>query len=56
MESDTGEGEAVKGRTDPVKKLMWSGLLAGVTAAVSIVANRAASAVWRRMFDEEPPE
>jgi hypothetical protein len=56
MESETGDGEAVKGKTDPVKKLMWSGLLAAVSAAVSVVANRAASAVWRRMFDEEPPE
>jgi hypothetical protein len=56
MESETGDGETVKARIDPVKKLMWSGLLAGVSAAVSVVANRAASAVWRRMFDEEPPE
>ena len=39
-----------------MKKLMWSGLLAAVSAAVTIVANRAASAIWRRLFDEEPPE
>jgi len=39
-----------------MKKLMWSGLLAGVSALVTIVANRAASALWRRVFDEEPPE
>jgi len=39
-----------------MKKLMWSGLLAGVSALVSIVATRTASAVWRRVFDEEPPE
>ncbi|HEX2702758.1 MAG TPA: hypothetical protein VHM72_04930 [Solirubrobacteraceae bacterium] len=56
MDSDTGDSDPVKGRTDPMKKLMWSGLLAGVTAVVSVVANRTASAVWRRMFDEEPPE
>lgn len=43
-------------RSDPVKKLMWSGLLAGMSAVVSIVATRAAGAVWRRVFDEEPPE
>jgi hypothetical protein len=41
---------------DPMKKLMWSGLLAGVTALVSVLANRAAALVWRRVFDEEPPE
>jgi hypothetical protein len=41
---------------DPMKRLMWSGLLAGVSALVTVLANRAASAVWRRVFDEEPPE
>jgi hypothetical protein len=56
VESDEGENGAVKGKPDPEKRLMWSGLLAGVTAAVSILANRTASALWRRMFDEEPPE
>jgi hypothetical protein len=45
-----------QGKRDPVKKLMWSGLLAGVSALVSVVATRAASEVWRRVFDEEPPE
>jgi len=39
-----------------MKKLMWSGLLAGVGALVSVVASRVAAAVWRRVFDEEPPE
>jgi hypothetical protein len=41
---------------DPMKKLMWSGLLAGIGALASVVAGRVASAVWRRVFDEEPPE
>jgi hypothetical protein len=41
---------------DMVKRLMWSGLLAGLGALSSIVAQRAASVVWRRFFDEEPPE
>jgi hypothetical protein len=48
------ESEARK--SDPVKKLMWSGLLAGMSTLVTVVATRAASAVWRRVFDEEPPE
>lgn len=39
-----------------MKKLMWSGLLAGMTALVSVLANRVAAVVWRRVFDEEPPE
>ncbi len=41
---------------DVVKRLIWSGLLAGFGAVSSIVAQRAASVVWRRMFGEEPPE
>jgi hypothetical protein len=41
---------------DLVKRLVWSGLLAGFGALASILANRAAAIVWRRMFAEEPPE
>ncbi|HSZ03623.1 MAG TPA: hypothetical protein VK778_00330 [Solirubrobacteraceae bacterium] len=43
-------------QNEMVRRLMWQGLLAGVSALVGIVANRAAAAVWRRVFDEEPPE
>jgi hypothetical protein len=39
-----------------VKRLLWSGVLAGTSALASIVATRIAAFVWRRMFDEEPPE
>lgn len=39
-----------------VKRLMWSGVLAGTTALASIVATRVAAILWRRLFDEEPPE
>jgi hypothetical protein len=39
-----------------VKRLMWSGLLTGVGALASILANRVAATIWRRAFDEEPPE
>ena len=41
---------------DLVKRLVWSGLLAGFGVLASIVAQRAASVTWRRLFDEEPPE
>jgi hypothetical protein len=43
-------------QNEMVKRLMWQGLLAGVSALVAIVANRVAASVWRRVFDEEPPE
>jgi hypothetical protein len=38
------------------KRLMWSGVMAAATALSSIVAQRLAALVWRRVFDEEPPE
>jgi hypothetical protein len=41
---------------DMVKRLIWSALLAGFGALASVVANRAAGLVWRRLFAEEPPE
>jgi hypothetical protein len=42
--------------SDLVKRLMWSGLLAGFGALFAAASTRAASALWRRIFDEEPPE
>jgi hypothetical protein len=39
-----------------VKRLVWSGLLAATGALASIAANRLAGLIWRRLFDEEPPE
>jgi hypothetical protein len=38
------------------KRLMWSGLVAGLGALAAVVANKAAASVWRRLFDEDPPE
>ena len=40
---------------DLSKRLMWSGLLAGMGALVSIVANRLATEIWIRLFKEDPP-
>jgi hypothetical protein len=41
---------------DLVKRLLWSGMLAAGSALASIAAARLAAFVWRRVFDEEPPE
>ena len=41
---------------DLTKRLMWSGLLAGVGALTTIIAQKAATAIWIKIFDEEPPE
>ncbi|HWH45488.1 MAG TPA: hypothetical protein VNT32_12230 [Thermoleophilaceae bacterium] len=41
---------------DLTKRLMWSGLLAGVGALATIAATRIATVIWVRLFDEDPPE
>lgn len=39
-----------------VKRLMWSGLLAGVGALASVATARVSALIWKRVFGEEPPE
>jgi hypothetical protein len=39
-----------------VRRLLWSGVLAASSALASIAAARLAAIIWRRVFDEEPPE
>jgi len=39
-----------------VKRLAWSGLVAGVGAVASIVTTRVAAVIYRRIFREDPPE
>jgi hypothetical protein len=41
---------------DLVKRLAWSGLLAGTGALASIVTARLAAILFRRIFGEDPPE
>jgi hypothetical protein len=41
---------------DVTKRLIWSGLLAGLGAVASIATTRVAAAIWRRAFGEDPPE
>jgi len=38
------------------KRLVWSGLLAGLGALASVATTRLAAAIWRRAFGEDPPE
>ncbi|HET7590481.1 MAG TPA: hypothetical protein VFK14_09935 [Solirubrobacterales bacterium] len=39
-----------------VKRLVWSGLLAAAGALASIAASRVAAIVFRRIYNEDPPE
>jgi hypothetical protein len=43
-------------QNEMVKRLMWQGLLTAVGALATAVATRVATVMWRRLFDEEPPE
>jgi len=43
-------------RDDIAKRLIWSGLVAGLGALASIATTRAAAMIWRRIYDEDPPE
>ena len=42
--------------SDIVRRLLWAGLLAGTGAVASLAAHRASTAIWYRLFDEDPPE
>ena len=39
-----------------VKRLLWSGLLAGLGAAATFLTTKAAEVIWKRAFGEDPPE
>ena len=39
-----------------VRRLIWSGMLAASGAIASIVATRVSAILFRRLFDEDPPE
>jgi hypothetical protein len=39
-----------------VRKLIWSGMLAATGALASIAATKLAAILYRRVFDEDPPE
>jgi hypothetical protein len=39
-----------------VKRMLWSGLLAGTGALATLIAARVSTLIWKRVFDEEPPE
>jgi hypothetical protein len=38
-----------------LRKILWSGLYAGIGAAATTGARRAASSIWRLATGEEPP-
>jgi hypothetical protein len=43
-------------QNEVVKRLVWSGLLAGLGALATVVTTRVATVIWVRVFGEEPPD
>jgi hypothetical protein len=41
---------------DMVKRVVWSGLLAAIGALASLATTRVAAVVYRKLYDEDPPE
>jgi hypothetical protein len=41
---------------DMLRRLLWTGLVAGLSALATVAANRVAAVIWARVFGEEPPE
>jgi hypothetical protein len=39
-----------------VRRLLWAGLVAATGALATVLANRVATAIWMRVFGEDPPE
>ena len=39
-----------------VRRLMWSGLVAGLGALATVVTTKVATLIWHRVFGEDPPE
>jgi hypothetical protein len=52
--NDFRDNELVQ--SDPVRKLIWTGLRGLVAALASIAAVKASEAIYRQVFNEEPPE
>ena len=53
---DSSERMQAMPNNEMVKRLIWSGLLAGLGAVASIATSKAAAMIWRRIYGEDPPE
>jgi hypothetical protein len=43
-------------QNDMMKRLYWAGLLAGLGALASVATTRLAATIWRKIYDEDPPD
>jgi hypothetical protein len=49
--SQTADGK----HSTMLRKLLWSGLSAGIAAGATLAARRAAAGIWRLTTGDEPP-
>jgi hypothetical protein len=56
MAGEMGTEVTTTKRSELSRRLMWSGLVAGLGALATTAAARLAAVIWRRAFNEEPPE
>ncbi len=43
-------------QSEIIRRLIWAGLLAGTGALATVAAHRVSEAIWRSVFNEDPPE
>ena len=48
--------EANEMDSEILRRLIWAGLLAATGALATVAAHRLSEVIWRRVFNEEPPE
>lgn len=42
--------------SDIIRRLIWAGMLAATGALATVAAHRFSGLLYRRLFNEEPPE
>jgi hypothetical protein len=43
-------------QSEMMRRLIWAGLLAATGAGATVAAHRLSEVIWRRVFNEDPPE
>ena len=43
-------------QSDIMRRLIWAGMLAATGALATVAAHRLSEVIWRRVFNEDPPE
>ncbi len=42
--------------SDVIRRLIWAGMLAATGALATVAAHRISEVIYRRVFNEDPPE